>query len=244
MLTADPLRFVGSWVVRDQAWSALTWYWGGRDELVARTRTQVRRKRYEEGLRESYMESMNAAVTDSPTGLYNRRYLESHFDRVCKPLTAASKPVSVMMLDIDHFKAVNDTHCHDAGDEVLRGMGERLHGNLRGFDTAVRYGGEEFVVLMPDAPSSAAAAAAGVRLCEAIADSPFKVSDLADGLPVTISIGVATAMAGSETLEQLLKRADEALYEAKNAGRNRVVVAPEDGATPEDGENRVKQAVG
>ena len=156
---------------------------------------------------------------------------------MCKPLVAASKPVSVMMLDIDQFKAVNDTHGHDAGDEVLRGMGERVHGNLRGFDTAVRYGGEEFVVLMPDAPSSAAAAA-GVRLCKAIAGSPFKVSDLADGLPVTVSIGVATAMAGSETLEQLVKRADEALYEAKNAGRNRVVVAPE------DGETRVKRAVG
>ena len=200
-----------------------------RDELVARTRTQIRRKRYEERLRSNYVENMNAAVTDSLTGLYNRRYLEAHFDRVCAPLIGGSKPISVLMLDIDHFKQVNDTHGHSIGDEVLREIATRIQDNLRGSDTASRYGGEEFVVVMPEAPPSVAAAVAE-RLCQSMAGDPFPVSAPAEGLPVTVSIGVATSIAGALGLDGLLKRADEALYRAKNEGRNRVVIAEDLGA--------------
>ncbi len=194
------------------------------DELVARTRTQVNRKRYEERLRSNYQESMNAAVTDSLTGLYNRRYLEAHFDKVCMPLIGGAKSVSALMLDIDNFKQVNDTHGHDVGDEVLREIGTRIQNNLRGSDTAARYGGEEFVVLTPEAPLSVAVSVAE-RLCHSVADMPVKVSCLADGLPVTVSIGIATGVAGEIKLDPLLKCADEALYRAKNEGKNRVVAA-------------------
>jgi len=210
-----------------------------RDELVARTRTQIRRKRYEDRLRDNYMLSVNAAVTDSLTGMYNRRYLESHYVRICSRLKGAGKPISAMMLDIDRFKSVNDVHGHDVGDEVLQGVSKRILSNLRGFDTAARYGGEEFVVLLPDA-SLAAATTAAERLCRSIGASPLPVSGGQHQLPITVSIGVASAIAGNESLDALLRRADGALYAAKNGGRNRVV------AHDSDAENRPqkREAVG
>jgi two-component system cell cycle response regulator len=195
-----------------------------RDELIARSRTQIRRKRYEERLRDNYTYNVNAAVTDSLTGMYNRRYLESHFQRVCERLGDAHKPISALMIDIDHFKLINDTHGHDIGDEVLQGMAKRIQGDLRGFDTAVRYGGEEFVILLPDSSLSAAAATAE-RLCRAISATPLPTSSHVDGIGITVSIGVATAIAGQEGLDDLIRRSDQALYEAKNAGRNQVMMA-------------------
>jgi len=195
-----------------------------RDELIARSRTQIRRKRYEERLRENYTYSVNAAVTDALTGMYNRRYLESHFERISSRLAEAHKSVSALVIDIDHFKNVNDTHGHDIGDEVLRGIAKRIHSNLRGFDTAVRYGGEEFVVLLPDAPVASAAAAAE-RLCKSISSANVPVSITAAGLPITASVGVASVVAGEVDLDELIRRADAALYEAKKSGRNRVMVA-------------------
>jgi two-component system, cell cycle response regulator len=195
-----------------------------RDELVARTRTQVRRKRYEDRLRANYVYSVNAAVTDSLTGMYNRRYLESHFERICGRMQGSEKQISLLMLDIDHFKEVNDTHGHVVGDEVLQAIARRILSNLRGFDTAIRYGGEEFVVLLPDA-TVGGAVAAGNRLCKSVSASAIPISISEEGLAVTVSIGIANAIAGTESLDQMLKRADIALYEAKNAGRNRVVVA-------------------
>ena len=90
-----------------------------RDELISRSRTQIRRRRYEERLRDNYTFSVNAAVTDSLTGMYNRRYFESHFVRISAGPAELGKPISAMMLDIDHFNNVNDTHGHEAGDEIL-----------------------------------------------------------------------------------------------------------------------------
>lgn len=198
-----------------------------RDELIARTRTQIRRKRYEERLRENFAASVNAAVTDSLTGMYNRRYLTSHFQRLSRRLRGSAKPVSLIVLDVDRFKAVNDTWGHDVGDEVLREIAKRIQSNLRGFDTAVRYGGEEFVVLLPDTPLAAAAAAAE-RLCRAIAAAPMSISADPAGLSVTVSLGVASAI-DTLDLDDLIKRADEAMYRAKQEGRDRVVVAREFG---------------
>jgi two-component system cell cycle response regulator len=193
-----------------------------QDELIARSWTQIRRKRYEERLRANYVVSVNAAVTDPLTGLYNRRYLESHFERICGRLKEEGKTISLLMLDIDHFKLVNDTHGHDAGDQVLQAVAKRVVSNLRGFDTAVRYGGEEFVILLPDAPLSAAVNTAE-RLCKSISSAPVPVANSAEAISISASLGVATMMAGDESLEQLVRRADAALYQAKETGRNKVI---------------------
>jgi two-component system cell cycle response regulator len=193
-----------------------------QDELIARSWTQIRRKRYEERLRENYVVSVNAAVTDPLTGLYNRRYLESHFERICGRLKEEGKTISLLMLDIDHFKQVNDTYGHDAGDQVLQVVAKRVVSNLRGFDTAVRFGGEEFVILLPDAPLSAAVSTAE-RLCKAMSSAPVPMTNGAEAISVTASLGAATMMAGDESLEDLLRRADAALYQAKGSGRNRVI---------------------
>ena len=193
-----------------------------QDELIARSWTQIRRKRYEERLRETYVVSVNAAVTDPLTGLYNRRYLESHFERMSDRLKEEGKPISLLMLDIDHFKQVNDTYGHDAGDQVLKEVAQRIVSNLRGFDTAVRFGGEEFVILLPDSPLSTAVGGAE-RLCESMSSASVLVTNNGEAISITASLGAATMMAGEETLEELLRRADAAMYQAKESGRNRVI---------------------
>jgi two-component system cell cycle response regulator len=125
------------------------------------------------------------------------------------------------MIDIDHFKPINDTYGHDAGDEVLRQFAARVQSSVRGIDLACRYGGEEFVVVMPDADMSIARAV-GERLRRNIAAEPFLVSKGANKLDVTISVGIAMRREG-DAADTVLKRADEALYQAKRDGRNRVV---------------------
>ena len=122
------------------------------------------------------------------------------------------------------FKAVNDTHGHPAGDQVLRELAERLEASVRATDMAARYGGEEFVLVMTET-DMATAQAVTARLCKEIEASPFAGSMIQDGLPVTGSIGVAVTNGDDETSEALLKRADDALYDAKRAGRNQVVAA-------------------
>ena len=196
-----------------------------RDEMHARARTQIRRKRYESALRVAYRRSLTAAVTDSLTGLHNRRYLETHFKALEETLRPVGKPLSLMLLDVDHFKAINDSHGHAAGDVVLQGIAGRIMGTLRGVDTAVRLGGEEFVVLMPNATLSQSLAAAD-RLREEIAQKPFAISGEEGSIPVTVSIGVVNAAAGEADLAALRwNGADKALYRAKAEGRDRVVVA-------------------
>jgi two-component system cell cycle response regulator len=194
-----------------------------RNELLARSRTQLRRKRYADRLRENVSRSMALAVTDSLTGLYNRRYMLSHLETLIARGEGASKPVSAMILDIDFFKSVNDTHGHGAGDVVLAEFAARIGRNVRGVDLAARMGGEEFVVVMPDTDVSAATMIAE-RLRHAIADEPFAIGE-GGPLNMTVSIGVAASEGTGETSEKLLKRADDALYQAKRDGRNRVVTA-------------------
>jgi two-component system cell cycle response regulator len=190
-----------------------------RNEMNARVRTQLRRRRYEERLRANYHLSMAMAVTDSLTGLYNRRYMESHLASLLSQ-GRPDRPLSLMIIDIDHFKPINDTHGHAVGDEVLREFAGRIGRSIRGIDLAARYGGEEFVVIMPDTQLSAAAGVAE-RLRLAIAEEMFPTSAEPAGIRVTASIGVAGPGGGSDAM---LKRADEALYEAKRTGRNRVVL--------------------
>ena len=196
-----------------------------RNEMYARVRTQLRRRRYEERLRANYHLSMAMAVTDSLTGLYNRRYMESHLASLLAQVRA-DRPLSLMIIDIDHFKPINDTHGHAVGDEVLREFAGRIGRSVRGIDLAARFGGEEFVVIMPDTNLSSAAGVAE-RLRLAIAEEAFPISSQPAGIQVTASIGVAGPGGGAAAM---LKRADEALYEAKRSGRNRVVLQRPDSA--------------
>ena len=195
------------------------------NELLARVRTQARRKRYQDRLRASFLQKLSMALTDNLTGLHNRHYLASHLDAVVKRATENRKPVALLMVDIDHFKMVNDTHGHAAGDEVLCEIGQRLARNVRGFDMVARYGGEEFVVVMPDTPVAIATAVAD-RLCHSVAAEPVPLSESDETVAVTVSIGVSNTDEPGFSSKDLLKIADEALYQAKNTGRNRVVCAP------------------
>jgi two-component system cell cycle response regulator len=190
-----------------------------RNEFIARLRAQVRRKRYQDRLRLHYQQSMEMAVTDPLTGLYNRRYMASHLATLLAQ-SASQHGTAVAILDLDHFKQVNDTHGHPAGDDVLREVGNRIVRNIRGIDMACRYGGEEFVVLMPDTDLESSEVVAQ-RLLQAIGGKPMATRSAGE-LTVTCSIGCTSSAAG-DTADSLLKRADEALYEAKHGGRNRIV---------------------
>ena len=194
-----------------------------RNELLARVRTQVRRKRFQDQLRMAYERSVSMAMTDSLTGLYNRRYTLAHLDRLLSRIAETAKPVSVLMVDIDHFKLVNDTYGHGVGDEVLRDLSARLSANLRSFDLIGRLGGEEFVVILPDTTLDKALMVAE-RLRARIAGRAFAVSAPIGELDVTISIGAGICTESGEPLDRLLHRADMALYDAKKAGRNQVKV--------------------
>jgi two-component system, cell cycle response regulator len=193
-----------------------------RNEIVARVRTQVRRRRFTERLRDSVQQSMELAVTDPLTGLYNRRYMESHAGALVERAAARGKPLSALIIDIDHFKAINDCHGHNAGDDVLREFSDRLRSCIRGIDLACRYGGEEFVVVMPDTDLGVANKVAE-RIRRRIAGEPFAIERGSRAIEVTISVGLATRIGPQDSAPLILKRADSALYLAKRNGRNRVV---------------------
>ncbi|WP_127143398.1 PleD family two-component system response regulator [Pelagibacterium montanilacus] len=192
-----------------------------RNELSARVRTQLRRHRYTVELRESVNSTMAMAVTDELTGLYNRRYLDRHLQMILDKAQEQDREMAVMMLDIDFFKAVNDTHGHDVGDKILKEFAVRLQRHIRGVDLACRFGGEEFVVVMPDT-GTAQAEAIAERVRVAMAEQGFSVGTELP-LAVTVSVGLAFNERDHDTPETLIKRADVALYRAKRAGRNRVV---------------------
>lgn len=190
-----------------------------KSELVARIRTQIRRKRFQERLRSTYEISLSMALTDSLTGLYNRRYLEVHLEKLIESNAQSNKALAVLFLDIDHFKGVNDTHGHQVGDEVLKVFAERLRNGVRSFDLVSRLGGEEFVVILPDVSQERAHMVAE-RLRKAIANEPFPCSAENGQLSITTSIGGATINNGGHSVHAILERADKCLFEAKNSGRN------------------------
>ena len=194
-----------------------------RNELIARVRTQVRRRRYQDRLRANYERSLSLALTDSLTGLYNRRYMTRHLEGLVQRMRDSGKPLSVMLFDIDRFKAINDTYGHPVGDEVLRRIAQCVTANVRSFDMVARFGGEEFVVLMPDTSTEVAVGVAE-RLRDRIAAEPIVVPGCPDPLQVTVSIGIAAA-SPLDRPDDLLRRADAAMYEAKAGGRNRTVAA-------------------
>jgi two-component system cell cycle response regulator len=194
------------------------------NELVARSLTQIRRKRYNDLLRASVKQTIELAVTDPLTGLHNRRYLDNHLTVMFNRSMARGRPLSVLITDIDRFKHVNDTYGHDAGDEVLKEFASRVRSTVRGADLACRYGGEEFVVVMPDTSPEIAAGVAE-RLRAAVENTPFTLRSAGQELSVTASFGISSRISSVVTPGQLMKQADLALYEAKNTGRNRVVAA-------------------
>jgi len=207
-----------------------------RNELCARVRTQVRRRRYHDRLRNLLETSVSLAYVDALTGVYNRRYMSAHLDRKIMEIGDSGRPVSTVMFDIDHFKRINDTYGHASGDDVLKEIARRIRESIRDFDLLARYGGEEFVLIMPH---TAADIAVGVaeRLRHSLADRPFEISGSPEPLSVTASFGVATACDPEETAESLIGRADRALYRAKEGGRNLVHCADPDVGAPA-GESR------
>jgi two-component system, cell cycle response regulator len=194
-----------------------------RNELLARTATQVRRKRLQDRLQESYRRSLSLALTDELTGLYNRRYLFAHLDELIERVRQDGISAAILLFDIDHFKRVNDTYGHAAGDSVLRELAARAVYSVRSVDLVARLGGEEFVVVMPETDVAIAAAVAE-RLRAAVAREPFTIKGDGKSLSVTISIGVTAAAERGDDRDGMLKRADIALYTAKTRGRNCVIV--------------------
>jgi two-component system cell cycle response regulator len=195
-----------------------------RNELVARVRTQVRRKRFAERLRDGVQLSMDAAITDALTGLHNRRYLDVHLANLFDDAQRRGAEMAVLLLDIDRFKSVNDRFGHDVGDEVLREFATRIRTLTRGVDLVARYGGEEIVVVVPDASLDEARHVAE-RIRERVGGTPFSYAGRTRSLEVTVSIGVAARELGDSSAHEVVKRADIALYRAKEEGRNRVIAA-------------------
>ena len=164
------------------------------------------------------------ATTDGLTGLYNRRYFMTRLEQEITRLRRFHGPLSLLMLDLDHFKAINDQHGHLIGDQVLIRITSVMKTCLRGTDFAARYGGEEFCVLTLETGMAGAEVFAN-RLRELIADTPCPIKER-ESLVITCSIGVAELNSLCQDAKQILDAADQALYEAKRCGRNRVVCAP------------------
>jgi two-component system cell cycle response regulator len=181
----------------------------------------VRHKRFADYLRGKMQKNMELAVTDAVTNLYNRHFLETHLDNIFSKSAEKRSNTSLLMLDIDLFKIVNDTFGHASGDEVLEEFSKRISDNMRSIDLVARYGGEEFVVVMPETDMEFALFIAE-RVRKQISDAPFKISGSDTPVDITVSIGVSIISDDCNTKEKLLKEADDGLYKAKETGRNKV----------------------
>ena len=179
------------------------------------------RVRAEESLQRANEQLEQLALHDALTGLANRRMFAERFEYDMARSMRARSPLSLLMVDIDHFKEINDQHGHLAGDGCLKGLAALLTGSVRAVDLVARFGGEEFVVLLPEMSAEQSLAAAE-RMRAQVQASPVYIGDRTPPLSVTVSIGTATTEGLEVTLDDLLARADRAVYRAKRAGRNRV----------------------
>lgn len=198
-------------------------------ELNARIYVHLRKKSQQDELKQKnrQLEDMltkveSLAIMDSLTGLYNRRRFETILANEVKRALRYQIPLSCMMIDVDHFKKVNDARGHQEGDAVLREIAQRIQASIREVDTAARWGGEEFTILSPNTPKENAKLVAA-RILKAVSQRPF------DGFcdqQITVSIGIASMPTPSiDSQDKLVNAADVALYEAKKNGRNRVETA-------------------
>ena len=192
-----------------------------KNELIARVKSQIRQKMYAESLRENMKRNMEMAITDSVTGLYNRYFLNNYLKNLLCPTNEDRNSVSIIMMDIDFFKKVNDTYGHMAGDEVLVEFAQRIVRNIRTIDLAVRYGGEEFIIILPKSDAAFVKLVAE-RIRARIEKIPFKISDHSVPINITVSIGVSLSADKYMDGTSLMGSADEALYQAKETGRNKV----------------------
>jgi two-component system, cell cycle response regulator len=191
------------------------------NELMARCTTQIRRKNYQDQLKDNYLATVTQSVTDGLTGLHNRRYFDTHFANMVSQAQSLGRNLSVIMVDIDHFKKVNDDYGHQAGDAVLKEVSRRLELGIRTSDMSSRFGGEEFVIVLPETNGESAGYVAE-RLRMIIEDVEFAIPVEPKQITCTASFGVASLRPG-DTAEGLIKRADTCLYKAKESGRNKFV---------------------
>lgn len=195
-------------------------------EIMLRARALIRRKFMHDQMRDMVRDGLHAAVTDPLTGLYNRRYLDTHLPPLAEQSHMSGAELAVMMVDIDHFKLINDTHGHAAGDTVLVQMAKRLRENLRAIDLVARIGGEEFLVAMPRTTAAQAQRAAN-RLRRLVNCRPFDLGPQRPPSHVTVSVGVAVSgrcQSDPAQIQMMCEQADAALYAAKAAGRNQVAM--------------------
>jgi two-component system cell cycle response regulator len=193
-------------------------------ELLARVQAAARVKRLQDELRQRNQELDLISRTDALTGLRNRRHVEEYLARLVSLARRNAEPIAVLIIDIDHFKSVNDGHGHDAGDAVLREVADRMVRSVRLEDMVGRWGGEEFLVVLPNTGADGAAELAE-RLRRMVADEPCQLGD-GGSIQVTISVGCAASL--MDDAGTLVRSADVAMYRAKESGRNRVVVAASD----------------
>jgi two-component system cell cycle response regulator len=202
-----------------------------KNEMEARVKTNIRRKKYQEALKNTYQQSISMAITDGLTGLYNRHYLNTHLENLFNQAIANKRPLTLLILDMDHFKIVNDTYGHDVGDLCLKQLAKLMLDEARSSDLVARYGGEEFVILLPETDVTPIGDVAD-RLRRKIEAMPFIINPATgESIQKTVSIGVAGIKLNGledgrqDTPADLLKRADTALYKAKTTGRNQVIIA-------------------
>lgn len=192
-----------------------------QNELMARCITQIKRKNYQEQLKQNYLSSIQQSVTDGLTGLYNRRYLETHIRNMLDRPQFAPGTVALLMIDMDHFKMVNDTYGHQTGDAVLKELSNRITKTLRITDLCARYGGEEFVIILT-AVNKEFTLTIAERIRSLVEATPFRIPVEPFEISRSISVGCSMLKDG-DNLDTLLARADKNLYEAKETGRNKVV---------------------